>query len=215
MASATLSQWRPPTFFSSSHPSRQHIRSISSVEYTSTIILEKPYRFSDDYHFPTKETPGPMEQCEIGDQSPRQNIRRLRVSPSQQRAFHRENSPTTPTTPISAIPQSIPNLPHFKHPLTRYADSRPFWLVLYFCFNLGLTLYNKSVLVRFPFPYTLTALHALCGSIGGYVLEERGLFVRKKLGWRDTIVLTAFSVLYAVNIVVSNLSLQMVTVPVS
>jgi hypothetical protein len=71
------------------------------------------------------------------------------------------------------------------------------------------------VLVRFPFPYTLTALHALCGSIGGHVLKEKGLFVRKKLGARDTAVLAAFSVLYSVNIVVSNVSLQMVTVPVS
>lgn len=34
------------------------------------------------------------------------------------------------------------------------------------------------VLVKFPFPWTLTALHALCGSIGGYVLLEQGYYVR-------------------------------------
>jgi hypothetical protein len=202
-------------FFSSSHPSRQHIRSISSVEYKSTIVLEKPYRFSDDHHFSTKENPSPTEEGKLDAQGLRQNIRRLRVSSSPTRASrrsYREHSPTPPNTPVS---QSLFFLPTLKYPITRYADSQPFWLTLYFCFNLGLTLYNKSVLVRFPFPYTLTALHALCGSIGGYLLEQKGFFVRKKLGAKDTIVLAAFSMLYAVNIIVSNVSLHMVTVPVS
>ncbi|KAH9942041.1 hypothetical protein B0H21DRAFT_751349 [Amylocystis lapponica] len=84
-------------------------------------------------------------------------------------------------------------------------DSQVAWLVLYFAFNLGLTLYNKLVLVHFPFPYTLTALHALCGSIGGCFAAA----------WRtgDHFALAAFSILYAVNIAVSNVSLQLVTVP--
>lgn len=34
-----------------------------------------------------------------------------------------------------------------------FFDSTPFWLGLYFFFNLGLTLFNKLVLVSFPFPY--------------------------------------------------------------
>lgn len=88
------------------------------------------------------------------------------------------------------------------------------WLTLYFLSNLGLTLYNKLVLVRFPFPYTLTALHALCGSIGGYILMERGAFEPRHLSLQESIVLVAFSVLYTVNIAVSNLSLGLVTVPV-
>ncbi|KAJ7723821.1 hypothetical protein B0H14DRAFT_3118363 [Mycena olivaceomarginata] len=66
---------------------------------------------------------------------------------------------------------------------------------MYFCFNLSLTLYNKGVLVSFPFPYTLSALHALFGTLGGALLAQRG-------SW-----------LYAINIVVSNVSLQLVTVP--
>ncbi|EPQ51849.1 TPT-domain-containing protein [Gloeophyllum trabeum ATCC 11539] len=84
---------------------------------------------------------------------------------------------------------------------------------MYFCFNLGLTLYNKGVLVRFPFPYTLTAIHALCGSIGGYFLLARGMYVPAKLSSQDNAALVAFSVLYAMNIAVSNVSLQLVTVP--
>ena len=58
-----------------------------------------------------------------------------------------------------------------------FAHSEPFWLALYFLFNLGLTLYNKIVLVTFPFPYTLTAMHALWGSIGCYTLQEYGFYV--------------------------------------
>lgn len=51
------------------------------------------------------------------------------------------------------------------------------WLALYFAFNLGLTLYNKIVLGRFPYPYTLTALHALCGTLGSWGCMRRRVFV--------------------------------------
>jgi len=116
--------------------------------------------------------------------------------------------------------QSLPPVPRYLpynkwEKVIHFYDSQPFWLALYFCLNLSLTLHNKLVLVRFPFPYTLTALHALCGSIGGYLLLESGAFVPAKLRRGDMAVLAAFSILYAVNIVVSNLSLQLVTVPVS
>lgn len=96
----------------------------------------------------------------------------------------------------------------------RIFDTQPAWLVLYFFFNLGLTLYNKGVLERFPFPYSLTALHTLCGSIGGYILLEYGIFEPKRLTYRENLVLLGFSVLYTINIAVSNLSLRLVTVPV-
>ncbi|KIJ05914.1 hypothetical protein PAXINDRAFT_20858 [Paxillus involutus ATCC 200175] len=96
-----------------------------------------------------------------------------------------------------------------------FYHSQPFWLVLYFFFNLSLTLYNKGVLIRFPFAYTLTALHALCGSIGGFVLLKLGVYVPAKLTDADNLALVAFSILYTINIAVSNLSLQLVTIPVS
>ncbi|KAJ3790057.1 TPT-domain-containing protein [Lentinula aff. detonsa] len=96
---------------------------------------------------------------------------------------------------------------------TSFTDSRPFWLTLYFFFNLGLTLYNKGVLVRFPFPYTLTAIHALFGSLGGAILARFQVFVPPRLKKNETTVLLAFSFLYSINIVVSNVSLQLVTIP--
>jgi hypothetical protein len=75
-----------------------------------------------------------------------------------------------------------------------FRDSAAYWLSLYFFFNLGLTLFNKIVLVSFPFPYvssalqmtfdnradhsqTLTGLHALSGCAGTYFALERGAFV--------------------------------------
>jgi drug/metabolite transporter (DMT)-like permease len=43
----------------------------------------------------------------------------------------------------------------------KFSDSTAYWLVLYFIFNLGLTLFNKMVLVSFPFPY-VSATTLLC-----------------------------------------------------
>ncbi|KAL9023698.1 MAG: hypothetical protein Q9180_008137, partial [Flavoplaca navasiana] len=88
-------------------------------------------------------------------------------------------------------------------------------LLVYFAFNLGLTLYNKAVMIKvsFPFPFLLTALHAASGMVGTQVLLSRGVFTLKNLTGRDTAMLSAFSILYTANIAVSNVSLSMVTVP--
>ncbi|TFK89532.1 TPT-domain-containing protein [Polyporus arcularius HHB13444] len=98
-------------------------------------------------------------------------------------------------------------------PRRRFADSQASWLLIYFALNLGLTLYNKGVLVRFPYPYTLTAVHALFGSVGGYLLRRRNAYTPAQLSLKSYAVLAAYSVLFAVNIAVSNLSLQLVTIP--
>lgn len=158
-------------------------------------------------------------------------------SPRQRAGFPRGNPSITGPTPLSPVlsdsglaSPSLPVLsPHASERLKRSAihrrkrtrlnpsaflNSQASWLTLYFAFNLGLTLYNKLVLVRFPFPYTLTALHALCGSLGGYVLRYRGAYVPAPLSMKHFGALAAFSLLYAVNIAVSNVSLQLVTVPV-
>lgn len=105
-------------------------------------------------------------------------------------------------------------------PIARYRwspiwNSRLAWLSLYFSLNLLLTLSNKSVLTDFPFPYTLTAIHALFSTLGGAWLRWRGVYTSKHLGGRDELVLVGFSVLYAINIAVSNISLNLVTIPVS
>jgi hypothetical protein len=111
---------------------------------------------------------------------------------------------TTPTTPASPYGYGIPHIPSGVAINRRdsNADKVPFtettgyWLALYFTFNLGLTLYNKVVLVNFPFPYvslllgdkvtkfsylrclqTLTGLHALSGCVGCYLALERGAYV--------------------------------------
>jgi drug/metabolite transporter (DMT)-like permease len=84
---------------------------------------------------------------------------------------------------------------------------------MYFFFNLGLTLFNKVVLVSFPFAYTLTGLHALSGCAGCYIALERGAFTPARLTQKENLILAAFSVLYTINIAVSNISLQLVTVP--
>lgn len=149
-------------------------------------------------------------------------------------------SPPSPPTdmkdllPTPAVASSDTRIPIYDYPsdlstekytplLGTHSSSSPpssrrslaFWLILYFGFNLGLTLYNKGVLIHFPFPYTLTALHALCGTFGGLILLKNGTFVPAKLTVADNLALVAFSVLYTINIAVSNVSLHLVTVPVS
>ena len=82
------------------------------------------------------------------------------------------------------------------------------WLLAYFFFNLALTIYNKLVLNgNFPFPYTLTAIHAFCGAIGSWICLERNVFSMPQLTARESIQIILFSVLYAINIITSNVSL--------
>ncbi|KAG8950135.1 UAA transporter [Tulasnella sp. 424] len=63
------------------------------------------------------------------------------------------------------------------------SDTGGFWMAMYFVFNLGLTLYNKGVLA----PARLTT--------------------------KENVTLSFFSILYTLNIAISNVSLQLVTVP--
>lgn len=82
------------------------------------------------------------------------------------------------------------------------------WLLAYFFFNLALTIYNKVVLNgNFPFPYTLTAVHAFCGAVGSWLCLEQNIFSMPQLKKRESIQIILFSVLYTINIVTSNVSL--------
>ena len=153
--------------------------------------------------------------------SPQPLSPRLRhTSPKRQ-----PSPPQSPSLPIVA-PSALASRKHLQPESTltgfwadlaenKYLNTQEFWLALYFFFNLSLTLYNKVVLVHFPYPYTVTALHALCGTIGGWSLLAQGLFVQKRLSTSDNVALVMFSVLYAMNIAISNVSLNLVTVPVS
>jgi hypothetical protein len=213
MASSGLSPraWSPnslcsPTF--SSH--RQKVMSSFTLTQGET-----------EQHFPSNRL----------DDSQLKKPRSLRTSPK--RTYHRASRPSPSLynsfqpflylgyephllPPQHCIDLKLPPLRTVRFPdLTFLIDSRPFWLALYFSFNLALTLYNKGVLISFPYPYTLTALHALSGTIGGYLMLGGGIFEAARLSATEWVVLAAFSVLYAVNIAVSNVSLQLVTVPVS
>ncbi|KAI0267264.1 TPT-domain-containing protein, partial [Gloeopeniophorella convolvens] len=94
-----------------------------------------------------------------------------------------------------------------------YSTHQGFWLALYFVLNLVLTLYNKILLVSLPYPYTLTAVHALFGCLGGSWLRFRNVYRPKALWGTDYLLLIGFSFLYSTNIAVSNVSLDLVTVP--
>ena len=146
----------------------------------------------------------------------------LRNAPLRRQPSQPQSSPSLPTVAPTAFAsckhlQSVSDLTGFWGQLAenKYLNTQESWLVLYFFFNLSLTLYNKVVLVHFPYPYTVTALHALCGTLGGWSLLARRFFVQKRLSTSDTMALVMFSVLYAMNIAISNVSLNLVTVPVS
>jgi hypothetical protein len=55
----------------------------------------------------------------------------------------------------------------------------------------------------------------LSGTIGTQIALSRGFFVQARLTTKENIVMLAFSGLYTINIAVSNLSLHLVSVPVS
>ncbi|KNZ52093.1 uncharacterized protein VP01_369g1 [Puccinia sorghi] len=111
---------------------------------------------------------------------------------------------TTTNTTLKLKTQSI---------LFKKCDSSTAWLIYYFAFNLGLTIFNKRVLISFPFPWSLTAIHTLAGTIGTQIAHANGLFSAARLSRNHSLILIAFSILYTVNIAVSNLSLHLVTVP--
>ncbi|BGP15878.1 hypothetical protein JCM10213v2_003868 [Rhodosporidiobolus nylandii] len=92
-------------------------------------------------------------------------------------------------------------------------DTPTAWLVLYFGFNLGLTLFNKLVLQGFPFPWTLTAIQMLSGTIGTQIALQQGYFTQARLTTKENGIMLMFSGLYTINIAVSNLSLHLVSVP--
>ena len=101
------------------------------------------------------------------------------------------------------------------------------YLTSYFALNLGLTLYNKSLLgdvggvrglrntksyadlvPQFSFPLLLTALHSSFVSVGCFALQRLGYFNVTRLSRRENITLICFSVLYTANIATSNVSLS-------
>lgn len=88
------------------------------------------------------------------------------------------------------------------------------WISLYFFANLALTIHNKWILSRihFSFPWLLTALHIGVSGVGALIALTVVYGKRPaRLNRRQHLQLLLFSVLYAVNIAVSNVSLRHVS----
>ncbi|PWN36464.1 TPT-domain-containing protein, partial [Meira miltonrushii] len=90
----------------------------------------------------------------------------------------------------------------------------------YFLLNLALTFYNKFIMIDFPFPYFITALHAGSGTIGCLFLRGIGqnnpqstTISQSNFNFTRIIIVFLYSTLYAANIAISNASLRLVSVP--
>lgn len=77
-------------------------------------------------------------------------------------------------------------------------------IVAYFVATVGLTLHTKWFMKEHQIPWSLSALHVGLSGLGAYLLRRR---VRFALDLK----LAAFSSLYALNIALSNVSLQLVS----
>ena len=95
--------------------------------------------------------------------------------------------------------------------------SEALWIFLYFLANLTLTIHNKWVLqkLHFTFPWLLTAIHIGVSGAGSYVLCQ--MFTIGEDGRKRSLTqvewakLLGFSILYAINIAISNVSLNYVS----
>ncbi|KAI9719985.1 MAG: hypothetical protein M1812_003110 [Candelaria pacifica] len=126
------------------------------------------------------------------------------LGPASSDTFVPDKKTKLPTTK----PYSMDDRSHSVSAQTKYN-----YLALYFLFNICLTLFNKTLMIAFPYPYLLTSLHAAFGCLGCSVLLKRRYFKLNQQSMRSMLALYAFSVLYTINIVVSNISLHMVTIP--
>lgn len=93
-------------------------------------------------------------------------------------------------------------------------DTSYSWLAMYFFLNLALTIYNKAILstFQFGFPWTLTGIHTLFSALGSYSMARMGYFKPAQLGEQENMVMLMFSFLYTLNIAISNVSLNEVSV---
>jgi hypothetical protein len=114
---------------------------------------------------------------------------------------HEEPHPSSPTdAQAQALEYKTP-------PAVKFA-----WLGTYFFFSMLLTLYNKFVLGKYPFPWLLTFLHTSFASVGTFLLMKCGYFKLSRLGRKEHLILAAYSVLFTTNIAASNLSLCVIRV---
>ncbi|XP_063931406.1 uncharacterized protein LOC135143472 isoform X2 [Zophobas morio] len=89
-----------------------------------------------------------------------------------------------------------------------------FWIALYLLTNVGLSVYSKVVLTSFKFPWTLSAVHVLISGLGAaisiYIFNSCQLNTLRK---EQVPIWLGFSFLYTMNIAVSNVALERVSLP--
>lgn len=142
--------------------------------------------------------------------------------PPQSEKFQDIEGQSLPTVPDSATTSG-----QFATEYQVASHVKYLYLTLYFGLNLSLTLFNKAVLGKvrlqttpvsekfnanpickqFAFPWLLTTIHTSTASLGCFLLLGRGHFRLTKLTTQENLILLAFSVLYTVNIAISNVSL--------
>ena len=117
-------------------------------------------------------------------------------------------------TYMSASPSPTTSIPDSAS-RTATTSNKRFHLTLYFLLNLSLTFFNKALLNNFHFPWTLTVMHsgitALVCSLVIYQDSDARSNMRK-LSPREHMVLILYSILFTLNIAMSNVSLDAVSV---
>lgn len=124
---------------------------------------------------------------------------------------------------IFNCPYPFWNAPEFatvKLKLSRHSRiemSTAIWLISYTLFNILLGIHNKWVLSvsGFSFPWLLTSIHILISGIGSFMLIKIGKICKPAVLRREGYcVLAAFSILNALNIAMSNISLNYVSLAI-
>eukprot|EP00040_Diaphanoeca_grandis_P000070 m.14266 g.14266 ORF g.14266 m.14266 type:complete len:323 (-) comp10066_c0_seq1:342-1310(-) len=88
------------------------------------------------------------------------------------------------------------------------------WLVGYILINLAVTFLNKGLFTKYnwPYPTTLALWHYTCTSVGTiFYVRILRMVPAAKLDWNGLIKMMLFSILFNVNIWISNYSLNMVS----
>ncbi|KAJ1896578.1 hypothetical protein LPJ66_003906 [Kickxella alabastrina] len=89
-------------------------------------------------------------------------------------------------------------------------------IIIYLLVSLTLTLHSKVILqwYNFGYPWLITALHSLSCIIGMHILRITNRYTPKPLkSPQHRYLILAFSLLYTINIAISNVSLHHVSVP--
>lgn len=89
-----------------------------------------------------------------------------------------------------------------------------FYLTTWFLLNIVITLYSKAVfsLYAFPCPLLLTTVHMICTAIGVFLCQAWNIFQPAQPTWTIAKTMLWFSVIFTVNIWLSNASLLAVSV---